>query len=121
MNYPSLCLSSELIEKAFSKRNAAPQKRSPTRIIPQHGPKANISEPLNQSNFENGEIKDCDDCDYKTLTYEDLFNHIKLTHVKKGIKQSHKGDKILLNWMGSGRVEQAKSHKLLFSNFFRNQ
>ena len=86
MNYPSLCLSSELIEKAFSKRNAAPQKRSPTRIIPQHGPKANISEPLNQPNFENGEIKDCDNCDYKTLTYEDLFNHIKLTHMKKGIK-----------------------------------
>ena len=43
-----------------------------------------MPEPLNQS--KDGEIKDCNNCDYKTSTYEDLFDHIKKTHVRQGLK-----------------------------------
>ena len=43
-----------------------------------------MPEHLNQS--KDGEIKDCNNCDYKTSTYEDLFDHIKKTHVRQGLK-----------------------------------
>ena len=82
MNYPSLSLSAESIERAFSRGNAAPRKRSQTKTIK----KDNISEPpMNQSNFKNREIKDCNNCEYKTSTYEDLFDHIKQYHRRQGI------------------------------------
>ena len=81
MNYPSLSLNKDSIERAFSERKIAVKK---TKTIAQPGNKDNISEPLFQS--KNGEIKDCDNCDYKSSTYEDLFHHIKQTH----LRQMHK-------------------------------
>ena len=87
MNYPSLSLSAHSIERAFSERNVAVKNRPLTKTIAQPGKKDTIPEPLNQSNFKlKGEIKDCNNCDYKTLTYEDLFDHIKKTHVRRGLK-----------------------------------
>ena len=81
MNYPSLSLSAHSIERAFSERNVAVKNRPLTKTIAQPGKKDTIPE----SNFKlKGEIKDCNNCDYKTSTYEDLFDHIKKTHVRQG-------------------------------------
>ena len=84
MNYPTLSLSADSIQRAFSKRNIAVKNKPLTKTITQPGKKDNMSEPFNQS--KDGEIKDCNNCDYKTSTYEDLFDHIKKTHVRQGLK-----------------------------------
>ena len=86
MNYPSLSLSADSIERAFSIRNVAVKQRPLTKTIAQPGKKDNMPKPLDQS--KDGEIKDCNNCDYKTSTYEDLFDHIKKTHVRQGLKQN---------------------------------
>ena len=84
MNYPSLSLSADSIERAFSKTNIAVKNKSLTQTIAQSGKKDNMHASLNQS--KDGEKKDCNNCDYKTSTYEDLFGHIKKTHVRQGLK-----------------------------------
>ena len=85
MNYPSLSLSAESIEKAFSGRKTpAPQNRSLTKSVTQSA--KNLPEPQSKSNFRNGETKNCDNCDYKAATYEDMFDHVSKTHSRQGIR-----------------------------------
>ena len=78
MNYPSLSLSAESIERAFSEK----KNMSLPKIIT--GKKDNKSEPQDQLYVKNGETKDCYNCDFKTSKYEDLFDHIRQSHFGQG-------------------------------------
>ena len=80
MNYPSLSLSADSIERAFSNRSRTVKNKPLTKTIAQSVKKDNIPEPMD------GQIKVCDNCDYKTSTYGDLFDHIKQNHVRQGLR-----------------------------------
>ena len=51
-----------------------------------NGKKDNDPEPQDQSHAKNGETKDRDNCDYKTSKYEDLFGHMRKSHLRQGLK-----------------------------------
>ena len=80
MNYPSLSLSAESIERAFSEKKNISLPKTIT------GKKDKKSEPQDQSYVKNGGTKDCYNCDFKTSKYEDLFDHIRQSHFGQGKK-----------------------------------
>ena len=78
MNYPSLSLSVDEIEKAFSGDNT--KSLAKTNLIKKD------NYPQYETTFKNGKARTCDHCDYKASIFEDLYDHTKKNHVKQKLK-----------------------------------
>ena len=78
MNYPSLSLSVDEIEKAFSGDN--------TKSLAKTNNIKKDNYPQYETTFKNGKARTCDHCDYKASIFEDLYDHTKKNHVKQKLK-----------------------------------
>ena len=79
MNYPSLSLSADDIERAFSGKNTKS-------LIKANPVKKDTNFDQYETAFKDGKTRVCDHCDYETSTYEDMFNHTEKRHKRRGLK-----------------------------------
>ena len=79
MNYPSLSLSADDIERAFSGTNTKP-------VIKANPVKKDKNLDQYETTFRDGKNRVCDHCNYETSTYEDMFNHTEQKHVRQGLR-----------------------------------
>ena len=84
MNYPSLSLTQDMIDKIFSET-----KQVVARSKPQAETKKTISaryyRKMKEIRALSGEVEECDQCDYKTTKFMAMYAHKREKHI--GVKK----------------------------------
>ena len=80
MNYLSLSLKQDLIDKVFSKKNNGVQKEQNQTPSPGSISQKKYYKEQNELRLQNVVVDDCDQCDYKTTKFKALYRHKREKH-----------------------------------------
>ena len=85
MNYPSLSLKQDLIDKVFSNKNNGVQKELNQTTSAGSIAVKKYYKKQKELRLQNGLVEECDQCDYKTTKFQAMYKHKREKHT--GVKQ----------------------------------